>query len=155
LTVLQRSLGLRPQDFDIHVNFPGGVPVDGPSAGVTMVTAIYSALTGIPVDPKVVMTGEVSIRGHVRPVGGVVAKLEAARLAGARLALIPDENWQEMFADIEGMQVVPVAHIDEVIERTLIRSSAPDALVGSLARTERAHSEMEREAVAASNGKHA
>lgn len=121
LTVLQRSLGLRPQDYDIHVNFPGGVPIDGPSAGVTMVTAIYSAITGIAVDPKTVMTGEVSIRGRVRPIGGVVAKLEAARLAGAKLALVPSENWQKVFEEIEDVEVRAVSRIEEVITHALVQ----------------------------------
>src|SRR5690606_32716709 len=76
LTVLRKFLHVRPDDYDIHVNFPGGVPIDGPSAGVTMVTAIYSAITEEPVDSRLAMTGEVSIRGLVKPVGGVVAKLE-------------------------------------------------------------------------------
>ncbi len=81
---------MRPDDFDIHVNFPGGVPIDGPSAGVTMVTAIYSAITEQPVDNELAMTGEVSIRGLVKPVGGIVAKLEAARLAGAAAGHHPE-----------------------------------------------------------------
>ena len=89
ITVLRRYLGVDPRDFDIHVNFPGGVPVDGPSAGIAVATAIYSALTGVPVDPKVAMTGELSIRGHVKPVGGIVAKIEAAGWAGADRILIP------------------------------------------------------------------
>src|SRR5690606_2504121 len=67
LTVLRKNFGLKPRSYDIHVNFPGGAPVDGPSAGVAMVTAIYSAITGQPVSGTVAMTGEVSIRGLVRP----------------------------------------------------------------------------------------
>ena len=120
ITVLRRSLGLAPHDYDIHVNFPGGVPVDGPSAGVTMVTAIYSAITGIPVDAATAMTGEVSIRGEVRPVGGVVAKLEAARLAGAKRVLIPRGNWQQLFEKVDGVEVIAVSRIEEVIERALV-----------------------------------
>lgn len=120
LTVLQRSLGLRPKEYDIHVNFPGGIPIDGPSAGVTMVTAIYSAVTGIPVSPSCAMTGEVSIRGAVRPVGGIVAKLEAAREAGAKKALIPAENWQQSFAGLTDIEVIPVSRIEEVIEHALL-----------------------------------
>lgn len=122
LTVLRRDLGLRPQDYDIHVNFPGGVPIDGPSAGVTMVTAIFSAITGLPVNNTVAMTGEVSIRGFVKPVGGVVAKIEAARLAGVQAALIPKENWQDLFAKLteDNIRVVPVNRIEEVIEAAII-----------------------------------
>lgn len=122
LTVLRRDLGVRPQDFDIHVNFPGGVPVDGPSAGITMVTAIYSAITGTPVDNRVAMTGEVSIRGFVKPVGGIVAKVEAARLSGAKKILIPKENWQDIFGKLgdAGVEVVPVTRIDEVISLAIV-----------------------------------
>ena len=117
LTVLRKFLHVRPDDYDIHVNFPGGVPIDGPSAGVTMVTAIYSAITEEPVDSRLAMTGEVSIRGLVKPVGGVVAKLEAARLAGARRVIIPKENWQESFRALsdEDFEVIPVERIQDVI----------------------------------------
>lgn len=117
LTVLRKNLDVRPQDYDIHVNFPGGIPVDGPSAGVTMVTAIYSAITGIAVDNKTAMTGEVSIRGLVQPVGGVAAKLEAAHLAGVHRCFIPLENWSDTFHAFaaQGMTVHPVEHIEEVL----------------------------------------
>lgn len=121
VTVLRNNLHLRPQDYDIHVNLPGGMPIDGPSAGVTMVTAIYSAITGRPVHGTVAMTGEVSIRGLVRPVGGIVPKVEAAREAGVRRVLIPAENWQDLFADMKArsVEVVPVQRIEEVIEHAL------------------------------------
>lgn len=132
LTVLRRSLALRPQDFDIHVNFPGGVPVDGPSAGVAMVTAIYSAITGVPVDHTCAMTGEVTIRGSVRPVGGVAAKLEAARDAGARKALIPQDNWQQIFRGLDGLEVIPVRHIREVVREALVELPSDPLLVAAL-----------------------
>lgn len=121
LTVLRHNFGLRPQDYDLHVNFPGGIPIDGPSAGIAMVTALYSAITGIPVKPDVVMTGEVSIRGYVKPVGGVIAKLEAAEQAGANLAIIPEENWQESFKSLS-IEVRPVKRIEEVIELALVEN---------------------------------
>ncbi len=120
LTVLRRNLKVDPGDYDIHINFPGGVPIDGPSAGVTIATAVYSAITGMPVDNTVAMTGEVSIRGAVKPVGGIVAKVEAARQAGAKKVLIPKENWQEIFCDLEGIKIVPVEHLEEVIEISLV-----------------------------------
>lgn len=126
LTILRTSFGLRPQDFDIHVNFPGGVPIDGPSAGVSMVTAIYSALTGIPVKPDVAMTGEVLIRGLVKPVGGIVPKLRAAQDAGVTLAIIPEGNWQEIMSNM-AMKVRPVSRIEEVIELSLVSESAIDS----------------------------
>lgn len=118
LTVLRKFLHVRPDDYDIHVNFPGGAPVDGPSAGVTMVVAIYSAIAELPVDNGFAVTGEVSIRGLVKPVGGIVAKLEAARLAGARTVIIPKDNWQQSFARLETpeFRVVAAEHIREVVE---------------------------------------
>ena len=123
LTVLRRYLAEDPRDYDIHVNFPGGIPIDGPSAGVTMAVAIYSALTGIPVDRKAAATGEISIRGLVRPVGGVAAKIEAARVAGAERVLIPAENWQEIHG-ASGCTVVPVADFGEVLDHMLVRQGA-------------------------------
>ncbi|MDN5325642.1 MAG: ATP-dependent Lon protease [Moorella sp. (in: firmicutes)] len=126
-TVLRRLLQVDLRDYDIHLNFPGGVPVDGPSAGVSMLTAVYSALTEIPVNNLVAMTGEVAIRGGVRPVGGVVAKVEAARLAGAKKVLIPRDNWQEIFRSLPGIQVIPVQNVNEVLAEALL----PPARVAS------------------------
>lgn len=120
ITVLKSNLGLRPQDYDIHVNFPGGIPIDGPSAGVTMVTAIYSAITQTPVRNDVAMTGEVSIHGEVKPIGGVVAKVEAAKLSGVKTALIPKKNWQEIFDNVTELDVVAVCEIEEVVEKALL-----------------------------------
>ena len=126
LTVLRANLGVRPQDYDIHINFPGGVPIDGPSAGVSIITAIYSAITKRKVSHEVAMTGEVSIHGKVRPVGGVVAKIEAAQLAGVKKVLIPKDNWQDLFADVKDIEILPVATIEEVIAAALA-SSPPEA----------------------------
>lgn len=126
LTVLRRYLDFNPRDYDIHLNFPGGIPVDGPSAGVAVATAVYSALTNIPVDNKVAMTGEVSIRGFVKPVGGVVAKTEAARQAGVKKVLIPRENWQESFAQLEELAVIPVDSLDEVFRHALFKGNRGD-----------------------------
>jgi len=119
LTVLRRTMDVDPRDYDLHVNFPGGAPVDGPSAGVAIATAVYSAITGIPVDNTVAMTGEVSIRGLVMPVGGAVAKVEAAKHAGAKKVYIPADNYQEIFRDIPGIQVIPAEALDEVIRGAL------------------------------------
>ncbi|QJC52962.1 ATP-dependent protease LonB [Paenibacillus albicereus] len=113
LTMLRR-IGLRPQDFDLHINFPGGTPIDGPSAGVAMATAIASAIRGVPVDHTVAMTGEVGIHGNVKPVGGVLAKVEAAFQAGALTVYIPKDNWQAIFADLNGLKVIPVDRVEEV-----------------------------------------
>ncbi|MBP3961430.1 MULTISPECIES: ATP-dependent protease LonB [Paenibacillus] len=113
LTVLRR-MGMKPENYDLHINFPGGTPIDGPSAGIAMATAIASAIKGEPISNKLAMTGEVGIHGNVKPVGGVLAKVEAAFQAGADTVLIPRENWQAIFADLQGVQVIPVEHVDEV-----------------------------------------
>jgi Lon-like ATP-dependent protease len=120
LTVLRRTMEVDHRDYDIHVNFPGGAPTDGPSAGVTIATAVYSAILGLKVDNKVAMTGELSIRGLVKPVGGVVAKVEAARQAGAKKILIPAENYQELFKELTDVQVIPVERLEEVIKLALV-----------------------------------
>jgi Lon-like ATP-dependent protease len=123
LTVLRRYLHVDPRRYDLHINFPGGMPVDGPSAGVSIATAVYSALTGRPVDNRVAMTGEVSIRGLVRPVGGVAAKVEAARTAGAQTVLVPEENWQESFRTLP-IRVVAVRRLQEVLDLALLPAGA-------------------------------
>ena len=119
-TVLRSNFGLRPQDYDIHVNFPGGIPIDGPSAGTAMVTAIYSAITKIKVRNDVAITGEISIHGAVKPIGGLVAKIEAARNAGVKKVLIPKDNWQDLFEQIEDIKICRVSRIEEVIEAALL-----------------------------------
>jgi len=113
VTIL-RSMGVKASDYDIHVNFPGGIPVDGPSAGVAMAAAIFSAINKLPVDNTIAFTGEVSIHGNVKPVGGVVAKVRAAKKAGARKVYIPKENYQSILDEIEGIDVVPVMDLNEV-----------------------------------------
>ncbi|WP_274649917.1 ATP-dependent protease LonB [Paenibacillus humicola] len=117
LTVLRR-IGMKPENYDLHINFPGGTPIDGPSAGIAMATAIASAIKGEPVDNKLAMTGEVGIHGNVKPVGGVLAKVEAAFQAGADTVIIPRENWQAIFTDLQGLKVIPADHIDDVFRHT-------------------------------------
>jgi Lon-like ATP-dependent protease len=127
LTILRRC-GLHPDHFDLHINFPGGTPVDGPSAGVAMAVAMASAMTKRPVDNKLAMTGEVSIHGRVKPVGGVIAKVEAAFQAGAETVLIPKENWQEIFESLEGVKVIPVDTMEEVFLHVFGDQVTMDAL---------------------------
>jgi len=118
ITALRKLLEIDPKDYDIHLNFPGGIPIDGPSAGIAIMCAIYSAFIGTPIDNRIAMTGEVSIRGEVKPVGGVPAKIEAAARAGAERVLIPAENWQENFSKNK-IRVIPVRRIEEAIEVSL------------------------------------
>ncbi|QDR80031.1 ATP-dependent protease LonB [Sporomusa termitida] len=121
LTVLAKEFGIDYTKYDIHVNFPGGVPVDGPSAGVTVATAIYSSIFNLPIDNTVAMTGEISIRGLVKPVGGVSAKVTAAKQAGARRVIIPKENWQELYADMD-IEVIPVETLQEVLKHAMVKN---------------------------------
>jgi len=120
LTVLSHNQHIECRDFDIHVNFPGGIPTDGPSAGVAIATAIYSALKNIPIDNKVAMTGELSVRGYVKPVGGIIAKINAARQAGVERILIPKENWQSLFAEMRDIEIIPVVKLEEVLAQALL-----------------------------------
>ena len=108
-----RRSGLNRKTYELHINFPGGTPIDGPSAGIAMATAIASAIKGEPVDNKLAMTGEVGIHGNIKPVGGVLAKVEAAFQAGAETVIIPRETGR-LFADLKGLEVIPVDHVEEV-----------------------------------------
>ncbi|KAA9020557.1 endopeptidase La [Sphingobium limneticum] len=126
--------GIKPSVFnrkDIHIHLPeGAVPKDGPSAGIGMVTTIVSTLTGIPVHKDVAMTGEVTLRGRVLPIGGLKEKLLAALRGGIKTVLIPQENEKDL-AEIpanirEGLEIVPVSHVDEVLARAL--ASVPEAI---------------------------
>ena len=127
------AYGVKPSIFarkDIHVHLPeGAVPKDGPSAGIGMVTAMISTLTGIPVRRDVAMTGEVTLRGRVLPIGGLKEKLLAALRGGISMVLIPQENEKDL-VDIpatvkEQLEIVPVAHVDEVLVRALTQQMQP------------------------------
>jgi ATP-dependent Lon protease len=127
------DFGIEPTLFDrkdIHVHVPeGATPKDGPSAGVAMVTAIVSTLTGIPVRRDVAMTGEITLRGRVLPIGGLKEKLLAALRGGIKKVLIPEENVKDL-ADIpqnvkSGLEIMPVSRMDEVIRQALVRAPEP------------------------------
>jgi len=127
------SLGIDPERFekvDVHVHVPeGAIPKDGPSAGITVATALVSAFTGVPVRADAAMTGEITLRGRVLPVGGIKEKLLAAYRAGIRTVLLPVENekdLEEIPEDVrEEMEFVLVDHMDTVLERTLLREAEP------------------------------
>lgn len=121
-TALKTALQVDVDRYHVHVNFPGGTPIDGPSAGITIATAIYSAICQKPVDNQLAMTGEVSIRGKVLPVGGTPAKVEAARQAGLKRVLIPRQNWQDSFSHLEGVEVIPVEELRQVVQLAVLSS---------------------------------
>ncbi len=127
------TIGVKPPVFDkrdIHVHVPeGATPKDGPSAGIAMVTAIVSVMTGIPVRKDVAMTGEITLRGRVLPIGGLKEKLLAALRAGIKTVMIPEENVKDL-AEIpenvkSGMEIIPVARMDDVLKVALTRMPEP------------------------------
>ena len=127
------TFGIKPPLFDrkdIHVHVPeGATPKDGPSAGVGMATSIISVLTGIPVRRDVAMTGEITLRGRVLPIGGLKEKLLAALRTGLKTVIIPSENEKDL-ADIpdnvkKGLEIVPVSNMEEVLKIALIRAPIP------------------------------
>jgi ATP-dependent Lon protease len=127
------AYGIKPPDFnkkDIHVHVPeGATPKDGPSAGVAMLTSIVSALTGIPVRKDICMTGEITLRGRVLPIGGLKEKLLAALRGGLKTALIPKDNEKDL-AEIpdnvkKGLTIIPVSTGDEVLKHALVRPLVP------------------------------
>ncbi len=125
--------GIKPSIFqrkNVHIHLPeGAVPKDGPSAGIGMVTSIVSTLTGVAVRPDVAMTGEVTLRGRVLAIGGLKEKLLAALRGGIKTVLIPEENEKDL-AEIpdnvkEGLEIIPVSHVDQVLERALTATLSP------------------------------
>ncbi|WP_102782821.1 MULTISPECIES: endopeptidase La [Thalassospira] len=127
------DFGIKPTLFqkrDIHVHVPeGATPKDGPSAGVGMVTSVVSVLTGNPVRKDVAMTGEVTLRGRVLPIGGLKEKLLAALRGGVKVVLIPQENekdLEEIPDNVKrGMEIIPVSHVDEVLSHALVNPLVP------------------------------
>lgn len=115
LTVLDNLFDLCTDKYDIHVNISGGMPVDGPSAGISIATAIYSAITKQKVNRFVAMTGEISILGSVKAIGGVKAKITAAFKSGAKKVIIPSENYDPAIDGICEIEVIPVTNFKEVI----------------------------------------
>jgi len=118
------------QKFDIHIHVPeGATPKDGPSAGVGMCTALVSALTDIPVKSDVAMTGEITLRGEVLPIGGLKEKLLAAHRGGLTTVLIPHENEKDLVEIPKNIKdkltIVPVKWIDQVLEHALVHSPLP------------------------------
>jgi ATP-dependent Lon protease len=129
-----QQLGIAREVFEkktLHIHVPaGGIPKDGPSAGITMATAMVSALTGIPVDKDVAMTGEITLRGRVLPIGGLKSKILAAHLSGAKEVILPLKNQKDLL-DVpdeirKQIKLVMVESMDQVLEHALRR--VPKAL---------------------------
>ncbi|HVE22989.1 MAG TPA: endopeptidase La [Acidocella sp.] len=127
------QFGIKPPFFDkrdIHIHVPeGATPKDGPSAGIAMATSIVSAITGIPIRRDIAMTGEITLRGRVLPIGGLKEKLLAALRAGITTVIIPQDNEKDL-AEIpdnvkKGLAIIPVSHVDQVIDRALVRKPEP------------------------------
>ncbi|MDE8347835.1 MAG: endopeptidase La, partial [Acidocella sp.] len=127
------QFGIKPPYFDkrdIHVHVPeGATPKDGPSAGIAMATSIVSAITGIPIRRDIAMTGEITLRGRVLPIGGLKEKLLAALRAGITTVFIPKDNEKDLVEIPDnvkkGLTIIPVSHVDEVISRALVRAPEP------------------------------
>lgn len=127
------TLGIEPPSFDhfdIHVHVPeGATPKDGPSAGIAMVTSIVSVLTKIPVKKDVAMTGEVTLRGNVLPIGGLKEKLLAALRGGITTVLIPKDNEKDLKempkSVLDGLEIIPVQHVSEVLDLALVEKPEP------------------------------
>ena len=127
------QFGIKPPYFDkhdIHVHVPeGATPKDGPSAGIAMATTIVSAITGIPIRRDIAMTGEITLRGRVLPIGGLKEKLLAALRAGLTTVVIPKDNEKDLVEIpdnvTKGLKIVPVSHVDEVIALALVRKPEP------------------------------
>jgi ATP-dependent Lon protease len=127
------SFGVIPPIFeknDIHIHVPeGATPKDGPSAGVAMCTSIVSMLTGIPVRRDVAMTGEITLRGNVLPIGGLKEKLLAAHRGGIKTVLIPKDNEKDLVEIPDnvkkGLKIIPVSKVEEVLQHALVKMPTP------------------------------
>lgn len=115
LTLLKQTMGISYKDYNVHINYPGGCPVDGPSAGLAVFMALYSAILQVPIPSEVSMTGEVGILGKVYPVGGVYSKVRAAKSAGIKKVIIPKGNNQSIFSNL-GIEVIPVSNVEEALQ---------------------------------------
>jgi Lon-like ATP-dependent protease len=135
--VVKKLTGKDIKDYDLHVQFPGTHNVDGDSASITMATAIISAFEGVPIEQNLAMTGSLSVRGEILPVGGVTAKIEAAAKSGIEKVIIPRANLQDVLMDEKWEQMVevlPVDSLDEVLEYSLVGAEEKVSLVERLAK---------------------
>jgi ATP-dependent Lon protease len=123
-SVFRRLTGKELSDFDVHVNVVGGGRIDGPSAGTAVLLAVYSAVEGRPVRQDVAVTGELSIQGRVRAVGGVYEKIHGAKQAGVRKVVIPADNRPDVPSNLRGIEVVLVNTVEEALAHALVEPPA-------------------------------
>ena len=134
--VVKKLTGKDIQDYDLHVQFPGTHNVDGDSASITMATAIISAFEGIPIEQNLAMTGSLTVRGEVLPIGGVSAKIEAAVRSGIEKVIIPRSNLQDVLIDEKyeaKVEILPVDSLDEVLQHALVGAEDKVSIVERLA----------------------
>ena len=124
---LMEGLGFSREEYNVHINFPGGIPVDGPSAGVAMFLAVYSAFSEVPVPNDIALTGEVTLHGEILPVGGVEEKLQAAEEAGVKSAFIPQGNWKDAYVK-HRIRVIPVGTLRELLEEIFLPESLAEGM---------------------------
>ncbi|MHB8178958.1 MAG: Lon family ATP-dependent protease [Vulcanimicrobiaceae bacterium] len=136
-SVLRGLIGRDPADVDVHVNVVGGGNIDGPSAGLAIFLAIWSALTRTPLPQDVAVTGELSIAGKVRAVGGIVEKLYAARAAGMRRLVLPKENAHDLDAALAGLDVVAVSDVEQALRALGIHKRSTRRSTGARRKTTR------------------
>jgi len=136
-SVLRAVAGVDVADFDLHINVVGGGNIDGPSAGLAIFLALYSAIAKVPLPQDVAITGELSIAGKVRGVGGVVEKVYAARQAGMRRVLIPKENTRDVDAGLAGLDIVPVTSVDYALRELGMNKRSTRRSTGSRRKTPR------------------
>lgn len=126
-TVIRKLTGEDISGYDIHVNAIGGGKIDGPSAGAAMVLLILSAMKNIPVWQDTAVTGEISLQGKIKPVGGIFEKINGAKQAGMKKVLIPRENLEDVSPDISGIEIVTVETIEEAMEQIFVTPFTPGA----------------------------
>ncbi len=126
-----RGMGLRVDDYDVHIDFPGGTPVDGPSAGIAMALAVYSAITEEVLDGSVAITGEIGIDGEALPVGGVPAKIRAALEGGASAILIPRANYEKSFEKFPQVQCMDT--LRDALQAALVQTRQEQSVVAAFA----------------------
>ena len=135
--VVKKLTGKDIRDYDLHVQFPGTHNVDGDSASITMATAIISAFEGVPIDQNLAMTGSLTVRGEVLPIGGVSAKIEAAAKSGISKVVIPKSNMNDVLIDEkyeDQVEILTVDSLDEVLEHALVGKGEKVSLVERLSK---------------------